>query len=322
MKRSYFKIMLVLIGFASLTLTSCKKGDSATDETVSAQDVTNVSNAIHSTSDDATAAAGQVSSYKGLGLGGNWNTAGGNLFVDATITDTPSTGIVITYAGVNPCNGFYRSGTITITNTGGIPWHEAGAVLTVTYTNLKVTNGINTYILNGSHTITNVSGGLAWQVMAGLAPTSLTPNTSVKHQIQSSNMQITFPNGTERSWTVNRTRIWASSNGNTTFTVTVTSSPGSGNVTETGTNRFGESFTNTISSPIIADNTTCEIWRPYTGTWTHVVGSNSLNVVFGTNNTGTQVGTPTYCPSIIGDYGYYITLTRGSGTRNRFVQYW
>ena len=315
MKRSYFKIMLVLIGLAGLTLTSCRKGESTTDETVSAQDANNVSSAIHSTSDDATAAAGQVSSYKSLGS--NWNTGGGNLLIDATITDTSSTGIVITYAGVNPCNGFYRSGTITITNTGGIPWHEAGAVLTVTYNNLKVTNGTNTYTFNGSHTITNKTGGLAWQILAGLAPTSLTPTTTVTHQIQSSNMSITFPNGSTRTWTVDRIRTW-SSNGSA---ISVSLSSDGGAPTETGANRFGETFTNTISSAITADNTTCEIWRPYTGQWTHVVGSNSLNVLFGTNSTGTQVGTPTYCGTL-GDYGYYITLTRGSGTRNRFVSYW
>jgi len=314
MKRSYFKFMLVLIGLTAMTLSSCKKNDSAADETQSAQDANNVSNAIHSTSDDATAAAGQVSSYKSLV---SWNNAGGNLLVDATVTDTSADSIVITYAGINSWNGFYRSGTIVIKNTGGIPWHEAGAVLTVTYYNLKVTNGINTYTLNGSHTITNKSGGLAWQVMAGLAPTALTPTTSVTHQIQSSDMSVTFPNGTTSKWTVDRIRTWSSSGS----TISVSLSSDGGAFTETGTNRFGESFTNSITSPIMADNTTCEIWRPYTGEWTHAVGSNSLNVLFGTNSTGTQVGTPTYCGTL-GDYGYYITLTRGSGTRTRFVSYW
>lgn len=320
MKVHYFKFMLVVIALAGLTLTSCKKSESAADETVSTQDVNSVTNAMHSTSDDAAAAAGQVSSYKALGLGASWNTAGGNLLIDATITDTSSTGIVITYGGNTACNGIVRSGTVTITNTGGIPWHEAGAQLTITYTNLMITDQQtgNSYTLNGSHLLTNVSGGLAWQVMAGLAP-----NTTVTHQIQSSNMSIAFPNGTTRTWTVNRTRTWSSSGTGSaqTYTVSVSATAGTGNVTETGTNRFGDAFTNSITSPIIATNLSCEIWRPYTGTWTHVIGGNTLNVQFGTNNTGTQVGTPTYCGTL-GDYGYYITLTRGTGTRTRFVSYW
>lgn len=305
--------MLVLIASAGLALTSCKKGSTALDDSISAQDANAVTNVIHSTSDDAASVAGQVSSYKSL-IG--WNTSQGYLLVGATITDTSSTGIVITYDGVTSCNGIFRSGTITITKDS-IPWHQQGAELTVTY-NLTATDSITryTYTFTGTHTVLNETGGLAWQVVAGLAPTLLTPSTTVTHRITSSNMKITFPGGTQRTWTVDRTRSWSYSNSVVTVSVY---SEHAGGIAEQGTNRFGESFTNKFISPVTA-NSTC-LFRPYTGTWEHQVSTRSATVLFGTNPSGTQIGTPTYCGSF-GTYGYYITYTNGSITRYKFVSYW
>ncbi len=323
MKSYYFKFALVLIASAGLALTSCKKGTTAIDDSISAQDANAVTNVVHSTSDDAAAAAGQVSSYKSLGLGANWNTASSNLLIGATITDTSSTGIVISYDSVTPCNGIVRSGTITITNTGGIPWHQQNAELTITY-NLTATEQISgyTYTLTGSHTVLNETGGLAWQVAAGLVPSTLTPTTTVTHRIQSSNMKITFPNGTQRTWTVDRTRSWNYSSAGSSSIVTVSVySEHAGGVAEQGTNRFGDAFSNTFTSTVSANNNTCEKWRPYTGEWQHQVSTRTATVLFGTNITGTQVGTPTYCGSL-GNYGYYIHYTNGSTTRTRFVSYW
>jgi hypothetical protein len=312
MKGHYFKALIVMVGLAATTLTSCKKSSTAADDSISTKDANSISNGMSSTSDDAASAAGQVSSYKSLmGL----NNSGGNLLVGATITDTSSTGIVITYDGSTACNGIVRSGTVTITNTGGIPWHEAGAQLTVTYDNVTFYDQITqyTYKLNGSHTITNVTGGLAWKVAAGLAP-----NTTVTHQIKSSNMSITFPNGvTQTNWTVNRIRSWTSTG--TLITVTLSGSSATGNVTETGTNRFGDQFINTISSPIMG-NSGC-LWRPYTGTWTHQVSTRTATVQFGSNLSGQIVGSATTCPASL-DYGYYITYTNGSTTLYKFVPYW
>jgi hypothetical protein len=320
MKKNYFKALVVLIGLVSMTLSSCKKSSSAADDSISAQDANNVTNAVSSTSDDAASAAGQVGSYKSLSAGGSisLNTSGGNLLIDATITDTSSTGIVISYAGINACNGILRSGTITITNTGGIPWHEPNAQLTVTYNNLKVTEVQSgySYTLNGTHTITNETGGLAWQVVAGLAPTTLTPTTTVTHRIQSTNMTITFPNGSQSTWSVDRTRSW--SNTNSVISVSVYSEH-SGNVAETGSNRFGDAFSNTFLSPVTA-NSNC-LFRPYTGEWEHQISNRTATLKFGTNPLGTSIGTPTYCGSY-GLYGYYITYTNGTITLNRFVSYW
>lgn len=313
MKVPYFKFLLVLIGFSAMTLTSCKKASTAADDSISAQDANVVSTAVHTTSDDAAAAAGQVSSYKSLI---SLNNAGGNLFVGATITDTSSSGITISYDGSTAFNGILRSGTITVALQGTTAWHLAGAQLLVTYNNLSVTEQStgNTYTLNGSHLITNVSGGLAWQVVAGLAPTTLTPTTSVTHNITSSNMSITYPNGSQRTWTVSRQRTWSSSG--STVTATLASSLPSG-VTESGYNRYGVAFTNTISATIAANNL-CN-WRPYVGQWVHSIDGRTATVLFGTNASGEQIGSASTC---VAGLGYYITYTNGTTTRYRFVPYW
>jgi len=312
MKSHYFKFAMVLFASVAVTLSSCKKSSTAADDSISTKDANTISNGMSSTSDDAASAAGQVSSYKSLT---GFNTSSGNLLVGATITDTASTGIVITYDGVTACNGIVRSGTVTITKNDTLPWHEAGAQLTITYTNVTFYDQITTYTytLNGSHTITNVTGGLAWKVVAGLAP-----GTTVTHRIQSSNMSITFPNGTsQRNWTVDRTRSWSSSG--STITVTVSTTPGGSPYTERGTNRFGDQFTNTITSPISANNNCA--WRPYTGTWVHQISPRKATVQFGSNALGAQVGSATTCPLSI-DYGYYITYTNGTTTLYKFVPYW
>ncbi len=315
MKSYCFKFVLMLLTLSAITLSSCKKASTAADDSISAQDLSAVSSAIHATSDDATSAAGQVKSFSGKTEGVWWNTA---VLCGASTVDSGTAGnhtITITYDGTSTCNGMIRSGVVTIQNANGIVWNTAGAQLTVNYDNLKVTDVVSgeTYTVSGTHTITNETGGLAWRVIAGLAP-----NTTVTHRNQSSNMSITFPNGSQRTWTVDRTRSWSSNSNSSTITVSVYSEA-TGNVTETGTNRFGDAFTNTIISPVTANNN-C-MWRPYTGKWEHQILTRMATVTFGTDPSGTQVGTPTYCGSY-GTYGFYINYTNGTITRNKFVSYW
>ena len=129
-------------------------------------------------------------------------------------------------------------------------------------------------------------------------------------------MSITFPNGAVRTWTVNRSRSWTSSADNHTFTVGVSSIDGTNNVTETGTNRFGDQFTNSITSPIMANNNCA--YRPYTGEFHHQLASRMSTVLFGTDPSGVQQNSATNCGSF-GTYGYYITYTNSNATRHRFV---
>ena len=308
------KVMLLVMGLVGLTLTSCRKAATATasDDSQSSKDVNSVSNAINATADDAANAAGQVKSFSGKTESHWWSSA---VLCGATTVDTGTPGnhvITITYDGTTTCNGVIRSGTVTISNAGGVLWNQAGAQLTINMNNLHITDPVTSaaYIINGTHTITNETGGLAWQVIAGTA----LANTTVSHRNTSSNMTITFADGTQRSWTEDRTRSWSNANGHITVSVY---SEAAGNVSETGTNRYGQSFTNIIMDTISANNNASCTWKPYIGKWEHQVGTRSATVVFGTNAGGTQIGTPTTC-----GLGYYITYTDGSRTLQRFVAYW
>jgi hypothetical protein len=323
MKGKYFNYTIVAIALSILTLTSCKKATtaSAADSSVSAQDVSAVTTGVNTSSDDAAAAAGQVKNFSGKTDGGPWWTVTGfpTILCGATTVDSGTAAdhtIRITYDGTSNCNGIIRNGTITIQNTNGIKWDSIGAELTISYDNLQVTDveSNNTYKINGTHKITNERGGLAWKVVAGLS------SGPVSHRNTSSNMSITFPDGSQRTWTVDRTRTWTASTSLSNPTVTVSiKSEASGNVSETGTNRFGETFTNTIISPVSA-NSNCA-YRPYTGEIQHQVNNKTVTVLFGTNPSGTALNDPAYCGSY-GTYGFYITYSNGTRTIPRFVSYW
>ncbi len=189
----------------------------------------------------------------------------------------------ITFNGEN-CNGtFTRTGTMEITLTGN-HWSDAGAVLTVKYTNLKITRIANQkyVILNGTKTHTNVSGGLVrWLGQTG------TPDAIVR-KIESNDMKITFTNGTERNWNISRTRSFSKVEGNVKLTVTGSgTADGKTNLVEWGTNRRGTAFYSQITSPIVMSQA-CD-YKPSAGEKIHYVGLRTVDVILGTDETGTPV---------------------------------
>ena len=314
MKKFMLVLSLTFTLGAAITLTSCQKEKGgAADDSVSAQDNTSINNAVNATADDAAAAAGQVKSFSGK-TDGWWNSA---VLCGVQLVDSGTAGnrvITLTYDGTTTCNGVVRSGTVTITNNSGLPWKEAGSVLNVVFNNLQITDPVTlaTFTVNGTHTFTKETAGLEWQVIAGL-----TTNTTVTRR-NVGNMTISFPNGTTRTWTVDRTRSWSSVVNANVNTITVSIySEAAGGVDVTGTNRFGNTFTNTIVQPIAANNNAGCYWKPYTGKITHSVSSRTATVLFGTDASGNQIGSPTTC----GD-GYYITYTNNNRTVYKFVGYW
>jgi hypothetical protein len=74
--------------------------------------------------------------------------------------------------------------------------------VTVQFNSLAITrlSDNKTITLNGTHTYTNVSGGSLIELPNEPAGTTIT------HSITSSNMQITFDNGAQRTWNVDRQR--------------------------------------------------------------------------------------------------------------------
>jgi hypothetical protein len=311
MKNLFLALSLSLAIGAVFTLNSCKK-ETTEDDSVSAQDAGTITTAMSTSGDDASASAGQVQAFTGKTQGLYQALCG------VTLLDTSSIHqITLTYDGTSDCFGITRSGTITVALTNGTHWQDVGAQLTVTYNGLKVTDVISgaSFTLNGTHTITNQLGGLAWKLAYGLVT-----NDSTIHNFTSSNMSITFPNGSQRTWTFNRSREWTSAvvGGHNTITLTDYTT-NSGGIDVTGTNRYGNAFTNAILTPISSDNNVGCLYKPYQGKTQHVVGGRTTTVTYGTNLTGTQDGSATVCGS--GFYISYVNANNGHSA-SRFVPYW
>jgi hypothetical protein len=98
-----------------------------------------------------------------------------------------------------------------------------------------------TIILNGTRTMTNVSGG---------SLTQLATLSSIVHTVYDS-LSITFADNLVRSWQVSKQRVFIYNNG-IVMTTTGTHSDGvNTNVAEWGTNRFGTAFESLITVPKI-----------------------------------------------------------------------
>ena len=129
-------------------------------------------------------------------------------------------------------------------------------------------------------------------------------------------MTITFPNGSQRVWAFDRTRKWSNASGIVTLTEYTQAT---NNIDVQGTNRFGNTFTNTVVAPIASngDHLSC-YFLPYQGELQHQVGSRTATITFGTNSTGTPNGSPTVCGG-----GFYIAYQNASNgvSANRYVPY-
>jgi len=131
-----------------------------------------------------------------------------NLICDATITyDTVNTNRVITivYDGTNCWGNRTRSGTVTISLPLGQHWKDAGATATINVESLKITRlrDGKSITLNGTKTITNVSGGLL---------KDLSSLQTITHTI-TGDLVATFDNGSQRTWNVSKMRVFTYNNG-------------------------------------------------------------------------------------------------------------
>jgi hypothetical protein len=198
MKRK-ISAMPILFAIAILLVSSCRKDNSSSDESISAEDSGNVTSALNSSTDDAANAVGGLNSLSG-------KTDGALSICGYTIDSTqkPSGIITINFDGT-PCNNVSKTGSIVATlenYTGGTRWKDAGAVLKLEFQNVKVTkiSSGKSLTINGTHYITNTTGGVAWKVLQGLATSTVT------HKHVADNFTITFDDGSQRVWSVRRSR--------------------------------------------------------------------------------------------------------------------
>jgi hypothetical protein len=196
----------------------------------------------------------------------------------------------------------------------GARWKNAGATLEILYSNLTVTNILSgaSYTLNGTHYLTNVTGGLAYQVMDGSV------SGTVTHKHVSDNFTVTFANGVQRTWSARRTRTFTGTGVNTVRTVTLagdTMINGDNNVEIWGTNRNGDAFESSLIVPVTSNNV-CGYYHPVSGEYTHFVANRSADILFGVNASGNPF-TIGLCP-----YGYKITYTLNGVSEIKIDSYW
>lgn len=221
---------------------------------------------------------------------------------DASITaDTSGSTrtITITYNGSNCLGGRTRNGSVLISMPQSTRWRNPGAVISISFQNLKVTRNSDqkTMTINGTLTHTNVSGGLLANLQAG---------STITHTISSTGMSVTLDNGQQRSWNVARRRVYSYNNG-IVISSTGTSTQGSfQNVAEWGTNRFGNPFyTYSIQPMVIRQD--CG-FRLVSGKVALSTNLFNATMTYGLD----AAGMPTSCPAT-GNYYLRVNWTGPSG---------
>jgi len=294
------RILSLVISILSLTIlfTACKKEgadsqDYSAETAAHSDDQSRFSNEVDAVANDANLALEVTPAFSGRG--GEIQA----LICDADITvDTlanPRT-ITITYNGTNCLGNRTRTGVIVLSMAQGVRWKDAGAALSVSYQNFKVTriSDNKSITINGTQTYTNVSGGLL---------INLPVLGTITHTITSSNMSVTFDNGSQRTWQVARQRVFTYNNG---VVITVTGTHTDGSVTgiaEWGTNRFGRSFITAITQPLVLKQD-CS-FRVGSGKVVHTTPMYNIAATFGLDANGNA----TSCPGT----GYYYMKLEWTG---------
>ena len=274
--------------------TACKKENSTTDYTTElseqSDDQSQFSSETDAVADDANIAL-ETSSFFTARTGDIQS-----LICDADIAidsvSNPRT-ITITYNGSNCIGNRIRTGAVVLSMAAGVHWKDAGAVITVTYQNVKITrvSDNKSITINGAHTITNVSGGLLY---------NLATLGTITHIIASNGMSVTFNNNTQRVWQVARQRVFTYNNG-VVITITGTHSDGNNtHIAEWGTNRAGHSFATSTLEPLVIRQDCA--FRLVSGKVEHKMEHVDATATFGLDATGN----PTSCP---GSSHYYFKIT-------------
>ncbi len=192
-----------------------------------------------------------------------------------------------------------RTGVIKVSIPAGVLWKNAGAQITITYINFKVTriSDGKSLTFNGAKVITNVSGGL----LRNLATIG-----TVTHTITSSGITITFDDGSQRTWQIAKQRVFTYNNGIVISTTGTHTDGSTTDIAEWGTNRFGNAFVTQVVDPMIIRQD-CN-WRLTAGHIRHSRLVRTVDVTFGLDANGN----PTTCPGL-GAYYMKIVWVNAAG---------
>lgn len=297
------RILSVITLALFTTITSCKKetvSNDSSEMTTHSEDQSMISNDMDDIANDINLAIESSASFSGRESNINYVC---NASVTIDSVSNPRT-ITLNYAGANCFGTHSRTGTVILSMPAAARWKDAGAALTVTYQNLKITRLIdNKYVtLNGALTFTNVSGGL----MINL------PNmTNIIHTITSSNMSIKFADNSVRTWQIARKRTFTYNNGVIVSIAGIHTDGNNTQIAEWGSNRFGHAFSTSITQPLVFRQD-CEF--RLTGGQVKHEGFGTATATFGLNATGL----PTTCPGS-GHYYYSLEWTGIGGNTHSVI---
>ena len=290
----------------SAAFTACKKDNStnttdpdpAVEVQAHADDQSRISGDMDDATNEVNVALEGTPSFSGGRVQGGQNV---NSFCGATATVDTSNNtwkITIAYNGNDCSNLHFRTGTIVVSTPAGTHWKNAGAAVTVSFQNYKVKrlSDNKSVTFNGTHTYTNVSGGLL---------INLANMQNITHTITSNDMSITFDDNTQRTWQVARKRVFTYNNGIVMAIHGIGTNGSAANAAEWGMNRFGHPFTTSITQPLVFRQD-CN-GRLTEGEIKHQ-GFATSTMKFGLNASGA----PTACPGN-GNYYYRLTWTGPSG---------
>ncbi|MBL0340414.1 MAG: hypothetical protein IPP71_05480 [Bacteroidetes bacterium] len=219
------------------------------------------------------------------------------------------------FDGITPCfsPSRTRAGQVKVQLTSGTFWSDVNAVLTMTFTNFKVTRLYDnrSITFNGIKTLKNINGNDWIGFLLG--------NATLKYQERAFNIQVTYDNGAGAIWNSARMTQWSYNptgplspkinftvNGDTTLN-------GYADVDSWGVNRFAQIFTTYYTVPLVS-NTYCGLWRPNAGQLTHHLSNSDYNLILGVDQNGNP--TPYNCA-----YGFKISWTVNGNTYVSIISY-
>jgi len=298
-------------GIVAFTIfTGCKKTDSNTTQTdentqlaIHTDDEARFSDAMDNITNDANAAIESSTAFSGRGTEVETDICNATVTLDSTATLRMLT---ITYNGSNCLGNHTRTGTVTLSIPLSQHFSDMGATVTATWANLKITriSDGKSITINGEHSITNVTGGRLL---------NLASLQTIIHDINSTGMNVTFDDGSTRTWMVARRRTYTYNNGihisiSGTHTEDTTT-----NISEWGTTRFGTPFVTSITQPLEIDQA-CD-FRLVAGQVAHHRLIADVVVTFGLDSSGM----PATCPALGNPYYYKLVWTGANGVQQTVI---
>lgn len=279
MKKVILNIALIAVS-ASLVLTSCKKKDEVEPDYSELSQQSGDNASVQRESDQAINDA--ITLLEGSSLSGarlskaapsTSSLDSNECKVDTMMVDGKKH-FQFKYKGISK-DGKVRSGKMTAVLTSGTSWKDEGAVLTLTFDTIKVNRNGKSVTFSGTKIITNVTGGKVKDLVSS--------TDSIVHNVSSSNLKITFDDGTTRTWVVSKSRTFK---GDGTCTIKGTGLDG---ISESGITRKGTPFKTTIKKPVIFSKCNGNDPKPISGQEVHTGLVREVAVTLGVDDAGTEV---------------------------------